>query len=75
MTDTFRRTQRNAKRWRDGEIGLRWTAAGMLEAEMQFRNVIGYTQLSQLAIAIERHFAVPQPDAVQTEEAATIIAA
>ena len=28
--------------------------AGMLEAEKQFRNVIGYTQLPQLAVAIER---------------------
>ena len=44
MIDTVRRTQRNVKRWRDGEMGLRWTAAGMLEAEKQFRKVIGYTQ-------------------------------
>jgi hypothetical protein len=70
-----RRTQRNVKRWRDGEMGLRWTAAGMLEAEKQFRKVIGYNQLSQLAIAIERRLTLPQPNAVQTEEADTLIAA
>ena len=75
MIDTVRRTQRNVKRWRDGEMGLRWTAAGMLEAEKQFRKVIGYTQLPQLAIAIERRLTLPQPQAVQTEETATLIAA
>ena len=75
MIDTVRRTQRNIKRWQDGEMGLRWTAAGMIEAEKQFRKVIGYTQLPQLAIAIERRLTLPQPDAVQTEEADTLIAA
>ena len=79
MIDTVRRTQRNVKRWRDGEMGLRWTAAGMLEAEKQFRKVIGYTQLPQLSIAIERHVARhvtdPQPETAPTEEAATLIAA
>jgi transposase-like protein len=75
MIDTVRRTQRNVKRWRDGEMGMRWTAAGMLEAEKQFRKVIGYTQLPELAIAIERRLTLPQPNAVQTEEADTLIAA
>ena len=37
-----------------GEMGTRWTAAGMLEAEKQFRKVIGYTALPQLAVSIER---------------------
>ncbi|MEJ7787920.1 MAG: hypothetical protein WKF96_24225 [Solirubrobacteraceae bacterium] len=36
---------------------LRWTAAGMLEAERQFRKIIGYTHLSALAIAVERDVA------------------
>jgi hypothetical protein len=42
-------------------MGLRWTAAGMLEAEKQFRKVIGYTQLPQLAVAIERQLHLSQP--------------
>ena len=54
MIDTVRTTQRNVKNWSSGEMGLRWTAAGMLEAEKQFRKVIGYTQLPQLATAIKR---------------------
>ena len=33
---------------------LRWTAAGMLEAERQFRRIIGHTDLAKLALAVER---------------------
>jgi len=33
---------------------LRWTAAGMLEAEQQFRTIIGYADLPKLANAVER---------------------
>jgi hypothetical protein len=33
----------------------RWTAAGMLAAEQQFRRIIGYRDLATLVIAIERH--------------------
>src|ERR1700690_805665 len=54
MIDCVRTTQRNVKHWSSGEMGMRWTAAGMLEAEKQFRKVIGYTDLSRLAVAIER---------------------
>ena len=61
MIDTVRTTQRNVKHWSSGEMGLRWTAAGMLEAERQFRKVIGYTQLPQLALAIERRLHLHQP--------------
>jgi putative transposase len=54
MLEIVRRTQRNEKRWSSGEMGLRWTAAGMLEAERQFRRIIGYRDLATLAVAIER---------------------
>ena len=47
----------------------------MLEAEKQFRKVIGYTQLPQLAIAIERRLALPQPNHAPTMEAAIVAAA
>ena len=40
-----------------GRDGLRWTAAGMLEAERQFRKIIGYRDLAKLAVAIERDLA------------------
>jgi transposase-like protein len=54
MIEIVRRTQRNVKRWSSGEMALRWTAAGMLEAERQFRKIIGYRDLASLVIAIER---------------------
>ncbi len=61
MIDSVRTTQRNVKHWSSGEMGLRWTAAGMLEAEKQFRKVIGDPQLPRLAVAIERRLHLHQP--------------
>jgi transposase-like protein len=55
MIEIVRHTQRNVKRWRDGDMRKRWTAAGMLVAEQQFRRIIGYRDLATLVIAIERH--------------------
>jgi len=55
MIEIVRRTQRNVKRWRNGDMRKRWTAAGMLEAERQFRRIIGYRDLATLVIAVERH--------------------
>jgi transposase-like protein len=46
MIEIVRWTQRNVKRWSSGEMALRWTAAGMLEAERQFRKIIGYRDLA-----------------------------
>jgi transposase-like protein len=55
MIEIVRYTQRNVKRWQDGDMRKRWTAAGMLQAEQQFRRIIGYRDLATLVIAIERH--------------------
>ncbi len=55
MIEIVRYTQRNVKRWRDGDMRKRWTAAGMIVAEQQFRRIIGYRHLASLVIAIERH--------------------
>ncbi len=54
MIEIVRHTQRNVKRWRDGDMRKRWTAAGMLVAEQQFRRIVGYRDLNKLVIAIER---------------------
>jgi putative transposase len=69
MIECVRRTSRNVKRWQSGEMALRWTAAGMLEAERQFRRIIGYQQLAKLALAIERELVLP----ATTEEVATLV--
>ena len=55
MIEIVRYTQRNVKRWQPGDMRKRWTAAGMLVAEQQFRRIIGYRDLAKLVIAIERH--------------------
>ena len=73
MIDTVRTTQRNVKRWSSGEIGLRWTAAGTLEAEKQFRKVTGYTDLPRLAVAIEQRLHLHQPNPATSQEAAVAV--
>jgi putative transposase len=55
MIEIVRYTHRNVKRWQDGDMRKRWSAAGMLVAEQQFRRIIGYRHLATLVIAIERH--------------------
>ena len=40
--------QRNVKRWRNAEMALRWTAAGLLEAQKTFRRLKAYRQLPVL---------------------------
>jgi len=55
MISIARDAHRNVKRWRDGRMALRWIAAGMLEAEQQFRRVNGYRDLHILARALECH--------------------
>ncbi len=57
MIETCRRTSRNVKRWQNDDMCLRRTAAGMLEAERQFRKIIGYKHLAKLALAVELHLA------------------
>jgi putative transposase len=57
MIETVRRISRNVKRWRNGDMCLRWTAAGMLEAETQFRRIIGHGDLAKLAVTVERDVA------------------
>ena len=54
MISTVRVIHRNVKRWRNGDMCLRWTAAGMLEAETRFRKVEGYRGLANLAVKIEQ---------------------
>ena len=74
MIEIVRRTQRNVKRWSSGEMALRWTAAGMLEAERQFRRIIGYRNLATLVIAIERDLDRRRPTHTTTKEAAIVAA-
>jgi putative transposase len=82
MIECIRRTSRNVKHWQNGDMALRWTAAGMLEAERQFRRVIGHADLATLAVAVERDLQRARnahtphaPSSTPTEEPATLISA
>ncbi len=57
MIGICREHAKNVKRWRDGQMALRWCAAGMLEAAKQFRRVNGHLHLPALRAALERHVA------------------
>jgi transposase-like protein len=57
MIEICRNHSRNVKRWRDGQMALRWCAAGMVEAGTQFRRVNGHLHLRALRTALERHVA------------------
>ncbi len=70
MIEIVRCTQRNVKRWQDGDMRKRWTAAGMLEAEQQFRRIIGYRDLAKLVTAIERETSLASPTNADTTEVA-----
>ena len=57
MISISRDHARNVKHWRDGQMALRWCAAGMVEASKQFRRVNGHLHLAALRASLERHVA------------------
>ena len=79
MIGICRHASRNVKHWQSGDMCLRWTAAGMLEAERQFRKIIGYKHLARLAVAVEADVAAQRAaftvPSTPTEPAATLATA
>ena len=57
MIEICRDHSTNVKRWRDGQMALRWCAAGMLEATKQFRKVNGFLHLPALRRALNAQVA------------------
>jgi putative transposase len=53
MLEICRDHSANVKRWRNGQMVLRWCAAGMLEASKQFRRVNGFLHLPALQAALD----------------------
>src|SRR5215831_3185131 len=47
-----REVARRVRRWQGGAMILRWTAAGVLEAERNFRKIVGYRALAKLDAAL-----------------------
>jgi transposase-like protein len=54
MISICREHASNVKRWRDGQMALRWCAAGMVEAGKQFRRVNGHLHLPALRDTLQR---------------------
>jgi putative transposase len=68
MISVCREHAANVKRWRDGQMALRWCAAGMIEAGKQFRRVNGHLHLPSLRAALEREIAQPVGPDVHNDE-------
>ena len=47
-----RHVKRNVKRWRGGQMVLRWVAAGVLEAVKGFRRLKGHKEMPKLVAAL-----------------------
>jgi putative transposase len=58
----------NVKRWRDGQMALRWCAAGMVEAAKQFRRVNGHLHLPTLRAALQREIGEPVGPVLHNDE-------
>jgi transposase-like protein len=64
---TVRQVSHNVKRWRNAEMALRWTAAGMMEAQKSFRRLKAYRQLPILRSALKDHMRKAHADsAIET---------
>jgi putative transposase len=67
MIEICREHAKNVKNWRDGQMALRWAAAGMLEAGKQFRRVNGHLHLPALRKALDAEVAKTVAPVVQDE--------
>jgi transposase-like protein len=61
MISVCREHAANVKRWRDGQMALRWCAAGMIQAGKQFRRVNGHLHLQALRAALDREVSSTHP--------------
>ncbi len=72
MNGTIRQVTRNVKRWQDASMALRWTAAGMMEAQKGFRRLKAYKQLPKLRDALLARQAARSTAAANTSGLADI---
>ena len=57
MISICRNHSANVKNWQNGNMALRWCAAGLVEAGKQFRRVNGHMHLPALRIALDQYVA------------------
>ena len=69
MIEICRDHSTNVKRWRDGQMALRWCAAGMGEAAKQFRKVNGFMHLPELRKKLDAMIAKEAETAVEYDQA------
>ena len=69
MISICRNHSTNVKNWQNGNMALRWCAAGMVEAGKQFRRVNGHLHLPALRIALDQHVAAQTVGVVSHDEA------
>jgi putative transposase len=58
----------NVKNWQNGNMALRWCAAGMIEARGQFRRVNGHLHLPALRAVLDAHVAANTVGAASQDE-------
>jgi transposase-like protein len=68
MISIARTHSRNVKNWQNGQMALRWCAAGIAEAGKQFRRVNGHLHLAALRRALEEHVAAETVGTVRHDE-------
>jgi len=44
---------RRVKRWRNGEMAIRWTVVGAMVAEKQFRRILGWKDMPAMIVALK----------------------
>jgi putative transposase len=68
MISIARTHSRNVKNWQNGQMALRWCAAGIAEAGKQFRRVNGHLHLAALRRALDEHLAAETVGTVRHDE-------
>jgi putative transposase len=68
MISIARNHSMNVKNWQNGNMALRWCAAGMIEASKQFRRVNGHLHLPTLRVALDAHVAAQTVGAVRHDD-------
>jgi len=68
MISIARNHSSNVKNWQNGNMALRWCAAGTIEAGKQFRRINGHLHLPALRVALDEHVATDTVGAVQHDD-------
>ncbi|HEX7428741.1 MAG TPA: IS256 family transposase [Mycobacterium sp.] len=68
MISIARNHSTNVKNWQNGNMALRWCAAGMIEARGQFRRVNGHLHLPALRAALDAHVAAETVGAIRHDD-------